>query len=374
MAVTKRPVAKKRAVPSRTTSKKTSTNTQQKKSFRFPNWGEVKRALAWPFVTPYRGLRKRREQSPHKSFIRTRRRDKVKTPKMEGYIAFPWYVLRVLWNRKWVYIRLIGIFFALSVLFIGALQTDNISSINGIFDTINSETNILNPVMRAGATVLSSVTGSLNNNLSDIQYVYISILIILGLLTVVWLVRHQLAGDKVRMRDGLYNAATPIVAEYALVGVGILQLLPVALAVVVYISLTSSGIIDGGIEAGMFVAALFLMAVLTLYFMTTTLFALFIASIPGTYPLKAYRAARQIVAGQRLRLLLRLVWMVVVILIAWFIVLVPTIIIVNSIGAGDSWAIPIAYQLVVITSIVYATAYGYLLYRRMIDEPTTDET
>jgi hypothetical protein len=124
----------------------------------------------------------------------------------------------------------------------------------------------------------------------------------------------------------------------------------------------------------MFVAALFLMAVLTLYFMTTTLFALFIASIPGTYPLKAYRAARQIVAGQRLRLLLRLVWMVVVILIAWFIVLVPTIIIVNSIGAGDSWAIPIAYQLVVITSIVYATAYGYLLYRRMIDEPTTDET
>lgn len=373
MAAQKKPVVKKRATSSQASRKKTPTTIEQKRTLRFPTWSEVGKVLAWPFVTPYHGLRERREQSPHKSFIRTRRRDKIKTPKMEGYIAFTWYVLRVLWNRKWLYVRLIGIFFALSILFIGALQTDNLSSINGIFDTVNSETNILNPVMRAGATVLSSVTGALNNNLSDIQYVYISVLIILGLLTVVWLVRHQLAGDKVRVRDGLYNAATPIVAEYALVGVGILQLLPVALAIVVYISLTSSGIIDGGIEAGMFVAALFLMCVLTLYFMTTTLFALFIASIPGTYPLKAYRAARQIVAGQRLRLLLRLVWMVVVILIAWFIVLVPTIIVVNSIGAGNSWAIPIAYQLVVITSIVYATAYGYLLYRRMIDDPVDEK-
>ena len=373
MAATKKPVASKHSKTSKTTTIKPVSSIEQKKGKRVPNWKQLRAFLARPFVTSYRALRGRREQAVHKSFIRTRKRDKIKIPRMEGYIAFPWYVLRVLWNRKWVYLRLIAIFFVLSVLFIGAIQSDNITTINGIFEAVNSSTNIFNPVMRAITTVASSLGGALNNNFSDIQYIYISILIILGLLTVVWLLRHQLAGDKIRVRDGLYNAPAPLVPEYVLVGVGVLQLIPIALSVVVYISLTSSGIINGGIEEAMFAAALFLGAVLTLYFMTTTLFSLFIASIPGTYPIKAYRAARQIVAGQRLRLLFRLLWMVIIVLVAWFIVLVPIIIIVNSLNAGNSWAIPIAYQLVVITSMVYAAAYGYLLYRRMIDDPVEEK-
>jgi len=279
----------------------------------------------------------------------------------------------MLWNRKWVYIRFILLFFFLSIAFIGAMQADNASSVNDVIDSANSGTNIFGPVSRAAVTVGSSMIGALNSNFSDVQYIYLSALIILAVLTVVWLLRHQLVGDKLKVRDGLYASAAPIASEYVLVIIGIAQLIPAALATLVYVSATTSGLLDGGIETAMFSIALLFILVLTLYFMTTTLFALFIATIPGTYPIRAYRAARKIVAGQRLRLVMRLLWMAVILLITWFVILVPFVIIVNSVGGGSSWAIPIAYQLMVASSIVYATAYGYLLYRRMIDDPVDEK-
>ncbi len=343
------------------------------KKFTLPSWRSVGKVLAWPFVTPYKKLRRNRDQAPHKSFIRTRHRDKIKKPKIENYVAFSWYTARILWNRKWVYVRFVLVFFFLAALFIGALQADNITSVNEVLDSATSGETILGPVGRAAVTVGSSIAGALNSNLSDVQYIYISALFILALLTIVWLLRHQLAGNKLKLRDGLYNAAAPIAAEYVLLVVGIAQLIPAALVTLVYISATTSGLLDGGIETAMFSIALFLVIVLTLYFMTTTLFAMFIATIPGTYPMKAYRAARHIVAGQRLRLLLRLLWMVVTVLAVNFVILVPIVIVINSVGGGNGWAIPIAYQLAVISSIMYGVAYGYLLYRRMIDDPVDEK-
>lgn len=372
MVATKKPVVKKSPKKPQATSKKTPASTVHNKKVRIPTWKHVGSVVAWPFVTPYRALRKRREQASHKSFVRTRHRDKVKTPKIEGYIAFPWYVLRMLWNRKWLYARFVLVFLVLSVIFIGALQADNISSVNETIDSATNGSDVLGPVMRAVVTVGSSFSGALNNNLSDAQYIYVSILFVLGMLTIVWLLRHQLAGKKLTLRDGLYSAAAPIMAEYVLLIIGIIQLIPAALVLLFYVSATTGGLLNGGIETAMFSLAIFLVIVLTLYFMMTTLFAMFIATIPGTHPLRAYRAARKIVAGQRLRLLLRLVWMLVIVLAACFIVLVPIVIIVNSVGGSNSWAIPLAYQLAVIMSTLYGTAYGYLLYRRMIDEPVNE--
>jgi hypothetical protein len=373
MTASKKSVTPKHSKTSKTTNKTPVSSIEQKKRKRVPNWKQLRALLVWPFVTPYRALRGRREQATHKSFTRTRKRDKIKVPKIEGYIAFPWYVLRVLWNRKWVYMRLVLVFAVLSVIFIGTVQASNMSSINSVFDSATSGTNIVGPVLKAVMTVGSSLGGALNANLTDVQYIYISALYILALLTVIWLIRHQLAGKVVKLRDGLYSAGAPIAAEYILILIGIVQLIPLALATLLYVSATASGILDGGIETAMFSVALFLVVVLTLYFMTTTLFALFIASIPGTYPLKAYKAARRLVAGQRLRLLLRLLWMVIILLVAAFVVLVPIIIIANSIGGAGAIVIPIAYQLALISSIVYATAYAYLLYRRMIDDPVDEK-
>lgn len=358
----------------RSAQKKTARITSPMRRLRVPSLREVGVWLASPFVKVYRTLRQNRQDSSHKSFLRTRSRDKIRKPKVEGFLTFPWYVFRVLWKRKWLYVRFVVLYVVMSILMVGAAQAGNIGSVNQVIDTANGSSGVIGPVLRAAMTVGTSISGALNNNFSDVQYLYMSALYILSLLTIIWLVRQQLAGNTVVVRDGLYTASAPIASEYVLVGVGILQLIPAALATLVYMSATSLGILDGGIETAMFSVALFLVVTLTLYFMTTTLFAMFIASLPGTYPLHAYRAARRIVAGQRMRLLFRLLWLVIVILLGWFVVLVPVVIIVNSfVAGGSSVVIPIAVQIMTGASFVYGTAYAYLLYRRMIDDPVAEK-
>lgn len=327
--------------------------------------------VARPFIYVYRTLQDNRRISPHKSFQRTKKRDRPSRPKVEGLFVFPWYVMRTLLSHKWLYFRLLLTFVAIAIIAVGSVEVSNIGTIDSITGS-DLVTSIMSPVSRAIATVSSTLTGALNNNLTDAQWLLLGAIAILAILSTVWLLRQQLAGRRVNMRDGLYGSAGPIAAEFVLVFIGMLQMLPFALLLLAYYTVTASEILTGGIETAMFTLALVLVAVLTLYFMTTTLFALFIATIPGTYPLKAYRAARQIVAGQRLRLLIRLLWMAITIVVAWFIIMVPVVIIVNAFEAGGSWVIPIAFQVMVGASFIYGTAYGYLLYRRMIDDPVKE--
>ncbi len=328
--------------------------------------------LAYPFIKIYKILRGNRKQSPHKTFQLTRRRDLPKRPKLEGYIAFPWYVARTLWRDKWLYIRLTVVYLILIVIAMGSVQFTNMGVVNELIDATNEEAggSLLAPAGRAFVIAGSALGGALSTNLTDIQYLFVFMVGFFVVITVVWLLRQRLAGNKVNVRDGLYSSGAPVLALYVLIVIGILQMIPLALMVLVYAAAVGGGILSGGIDTAMFSIALFLVLVLTLYFMTTTLFAIFIATLPGTYPIVAYRTARKIVAGQRARLLFRLIWLAVIVVAMWFMVLVPIVIITNSLNGQNSIVIPLAVQTMLGAGLIYAAAYAYLLYRRMIDDPT----
>ena len=367
MAVKKQPIQRK--VAKKTTKNKKQISSTKKNNSKKNKLKAVGAFLARPFVKLYRRLKHNRDQSVHKSFIRTRKRDKAKLPKIEGVVPFSWYVLKIILQRKWLYTKLLLLFAVISVLSVGLVQMSNAESLNQVLSAATSGGDVLNPFMKALNTVGSAFSGALNAQMTDIQYLSLSALYIGMILTTVWLLRQHLANRIVKVRDGVYSSIAPIISEYVLVLVGVLQLIPFALMAIVYTTAMSTGFIDGGIEAAMFGVAIALVIVLTLYFMTTTLFALFVATIPGTYPIKAYKAARVLVAGQRARLLIRLLWCLILIVVMWFIILVPIVIIANSFGSAGQFVIPIAFQLVMGISFIYGTAYAYLLYRRMIDDP-----
>ena len=363
----KTPVVKKTISSAKAFGDTTEKQSWLKKwSLKILSW------LAWPFVKVYKVLSDNRKASPHKSFQMTRRRDLPKRPKLEGYVAFPWYVARILWRDKWLFMRLLMVFLVLSALTSGTVQMANMGTVNEAVGVIDDETDgqVLEPVTKAFAVVGASLLGSLNANMTDTQFLLFFAIGFFLCIVVVWLLRQRQAGNRVNVRDGLYNSGSPILSLYVLVIVGVLQLIPLALLTLVYSAAVSGGVLSGGIDTAMFSIALFMALVLTLYFMTTTLFAIFIATIPGTYPLVAYQTARRIVAGQRARLLFRLLWLALIVAVLWFMVLVPVVIMTNSLGGQDSLVIPLAVQTVTGASLVYASAYAYLLYRRMIDDPT----
>ncbi len=318
----------------------------------------------------YVRLKQGREKSAHKSFQLTRQRDTPKKPLLESYAGFTWNVWKQLWACKGLVTRFVVVFTLVSALLVGIAQGNNLATVNELVHSVEDESSSpLDPLAKAAAIVTSGLVGSLNAGLSDIQLLYMSGLYIFSILVVIWLLRHAMAGNDKKLRDGIYNAGAPLASIAALVVVGLLQLIPVALVVLVYATANSSGLLSGGIDTGLFTLATGLVGVVTLYFMTTTVFALMVATVPGTYPLRAYSIAKQIVAGQRMRLLFRLLWLAVTMVVAWYLVLIPVAVITNALGASNSPVVPVAIQLMTGLGIVYGTTYCYMLYRRMIHDP-----
>lgn len=218
-----------------------------------------------------------------------------------------------------------------------------------------------------GVLFLAVLSGSLLSMLSEQQHLYRLVVFMFLWLVVVWMLRHLLAGTAVKVRDGLYNATAPLISSLLVLLAGAVQLLPLALTLSLSAALLNTGALDQwaiAILLGVVVTALL---VLTLYWLVGTFFAAIIVTIPGTYPVAALRSARSLVVGYRAALLLRLMWLGMLLLLAYAIVMTPFFYADVALGISSPALIVSVFQLLSVVSLLYASGYIYLLYRRMID-------
>ena len=64
---------------------------------------------------------------------------------------------------------------------------------------------------------------------------------------------------------------------------------------------------------------------LVLYWITSTIVALVVVALPGMYPMRAIRAAGDLVIGRRLRIMLRLIWALTYSSIIWCAVMITIV-------------------------------------------------
>ncbi|OYX53304.1 hypothetical protein B7Y92_03440 [Candidatus Saccharibacteria bacterium 32-50-13] len=228
----------------------------------------------------------------------------------------------------------------------------------------------------AGLLYLSVASSGLTGSLTPEQQIYAVMLGLMTWLTAVWLLRQRLAGHQVKLRDGLYSAGSPIVALLLLTLLLVLQLLPVALAAIAYVAGETTGLLSGGVEAMLLWAAIALLATLSLYWATSTLLAMIIVTVPGTYPMKALRVASDMAQGRRLRLLLRIVWLLGTVVIGSLIILLPFILFDMALKAlipALSWlpVVPVVLLIVPVVSLIWVSTYVYMLYRGVIEDDAT---
>ncbi len=319
----------------------------------------------------YRYIRHKRDTAVHKSFSRTLRRDIPPQPYLERPLHFIYTVWHLVWSHRKLFVRFLILFIIGAMLIVGLTQQDSYLTLSDNIKQLSTtykESGVASAI-ETGAVFAASIAGGLNNSLTETQQIFLNFFYIIAALIVVWLLRQLLSGNSVTLRDGIYNAGAPIISLLTLVFVGLLQMIPAAIAVFVYSAAVASGLLEGGIENGAFAIGLFLIIVLTLYYLTTTVFAMMVATLPGVYPLRAYASARKIIQGQRLRMLVRFLLLAVVLVVIWAFVLIPIILGVNALNHPEIPLIPLAVQLLTGFSIIYGGAYIYLLYRRMIDDP-----
>lgn len=312
---------------------------------------------------------------PHRSFRRTRRRDYVRPLTLPGYWSFTNNVRKTLLQNKRLFLSLGAIYGILTVALIGLASQDLYTEIGDALRNTSGDLLEGNwgEIGKAGLLLTTAIGGILNSTPTDLQRVYAVLLALLVWLTTVWLLRAMLAGHKPKLRDGLYNAGSPFLSTFLVSFVLLLQMLPIALAAIGFGAASSSGFLQGGVEAMVFWITVALLTVLSLYWVSSTLIALVVVTLPGMYPMRAIKTAGDLVIGRRVRILLRFLWLLLITVIAWAVILLPIILLdawLKGLWPVIEWVpvVPVALLIMGSLTVVWSSSYTYLLYRKVVDD------
>jgi len=312
---------------------------------------------------------------PHRSLKLTKRRDYVRSLKLQGYWSFTIYVFKTLMKNKKLFLLLALAYSVITIALIGLTSKDTYDTVLSAIDTTNKEAfeGGYDAFTQAGAVFVTLFTGGVGTPMTEGQQIYTSLLVLLTWLTTVWLLRNLLAGHKVKLRDGLYNASSPLLSTATIGLLMVIQLLPVAIAAIGYSAAASTGLLNGGVEAMLFWLVAGLLATLSMYWLTSSFIALVVVTLPGMYPMRALSVAGDLVVGRRFRILLRLIWMIVGVVLTWAIIMIPLIMFdtwVKNMTTDYDWipTVSIAILLMSSVTVVWCASYVYLLYRKVMDD------
>lgn len=293
---------------------------------------------------------------------------------LPGYWAFTAYVYGTLRRHKRLFVGM-AVFYALLGVVVGNMTSqetyDHISELfrEGGQDVFEGSWGTIGQAMLLS---LAAINGG-SQGLTEVQQVYAALLFLLIWLTTIWLLREILAGGKPKLRDGLYSASSPLISTLLVLAALLVQLLPVGVLVVVFSALSSIGVISAGFGAFLFSIVAVLVLAMTLYWITSTFIALIVVALPGMYPMQALRIAGDLIIGRRLRVLYRLLWLAGTIIVPWFVIMTPIILLDSWLRSIASWyavvpLAPVAAMLLGALSTVWACSYIYLLYRKVVDD------
>lgn len=318
------------------------------------------------------GLLQRR---PHRSFRRTKRRDYKRSLKLPGYFQFGKEVFALLWRHRKTFGLLFVIYVVLSAYFVGLASQDTYSQLSDLLKQTGGDVfqGKWGDIGEASLLFISTVTGSIRDTPTEAQQIYAAILGILVWLTTVWLLRAVLAGRKLKLRDAIYNSGAPIFSTFLVGLVLLIQLIPFAIALFAYAAAQNTGIFQSGVEAMAFWAVLGSLTLLSIYWGVSTVIALVIVTLPGMYPMEALRVAGDLVVGRRLRIMLRVLYMVLATVVWWAVILIPMILFdswIKNVWSAVAWVpfVPITILVLSTGTAMWYAAYVYVLYRRIVDD------
>jgi hypothetical protein len=215
----------------------------------------------------------------------------------------------------------------------------------------------------SGLTVFAYLLGGSNNANSATANggVYQTLNIILVSLAVVWALRqvYSNAAATVRVRDSFYKGMYPFVPFILVLLMIGLQLLPLVLGGLLYGTVISNGIAVYAIEKIAWGLAFFLLALTSLYMLASSVFALYVVTLPDMTPMKALRSARELVRYRRWLVLRKVLFLPFALVALMALIMLPVIL----------WLTPVAvvmYFVLTIVSLPVIHCYMYALYRELL--------
>lgn len=265
--------------------------------------------------------------------------------------------ISLLVKNKKLFFGIITIYILLSVLLVNgvSLFTDFFDTKKQIDESLGGDISgwttsfaLLGVLVSAGSSA-SSETGG----------VYRLFLILVISLALIWAIRQASAGQKVGVKQSFYQGLYPL-AQFILVAlVIVLQFIPFLIGNFLLSAAITNSIAVTLAEKSLFILLFILLSLLSLYMVLSSVFALYIVTLPDMTPMKALRSARALVLHKRLSVALRLLGLPILSLLFFIVLVLPLI-----------YFLPfLAVLLFIVLSglmLYFFHAYNYNLYRALL--------
>ncbi len=331
--------------------KRTAANTASKKS-------AAAKAAAKPKPRP-RPAKPRRIKQPQYKTLRLQKRIKhpVRLPSV-------WRLTRksalTLWQNKRLFVGITLTYGLLNIILTQGLS--GATDVGTLKHSVNQVFTGHLGGLASGLSVFALLVGSAGNNSNPTAGAYQLFLGLIASLAIIWALRQILAGaERLRIRDAYYRGMYPLVPFVLVLLVVGLQLIPFLVGSALYGLVINNGIAVYAVEKLLWALLYALLAMLSVYMISSSLFALYIVTLPDMAPMKALRSARELVRYRRWTVMRKVLCLPLVLLIVGAIVMVPIIIWLTALA---KWV----FFLLTMFGLVAVHTYMYTLYRELLNE------
>lgn len=292
-----------------------------------------------------------------------------KTMRLQKRVTHPvklpnvWHITKttaqLFWQHKRLFIGIGLVYGALNLILsqtvIGAtdvsgLKQDLNSFLTGNWGALTSSLSIFVVLVSSAGSSASASGGA-----------YAMLLALIVSLAIIWSLRQVMAGKQVTVKTAYYRGMYPLVPFILVLLVIGLQLLPLLIGSSLYNLVSNNGVAVYPIERLLWAMLYGLSALLSLYMLSSSLFALYIVTLSDMTPLAALRSARELVRFRRWTVLRKILFLPLLLLVVAAVIMLPIIL----------WLTPLAqWVFFALTTFVIVAVHGYMyvLYRELLNE------
>lgn len=301
--------------------------------------------------------RKRKLEAPkHNSFRVTKKMHQLQKKPIDGAFTLLKRSFAILRANKRIFVGIILIQLLLSIIFV--YSVGSLTSFSDLrYDVEQAFGDDLGRFGTAAA-LLGYLTGSLSS-VEGAASVYQLAVTLITSLAIIWALRQLSAGHSIGIRDSYYKGMYPLIPFLLVLVVIGIQLIPAILGIFVYSTVTANELAVTTVERLMWLLLLILMLLLSAYMILSSIFALYIATLPEMTPLRALRSARGLVLNRRVAVALRLAVLMIVLIVVSIVVMLPVVLFVPVIAQ-------LVFLLISGLGLFYIHSYLYGLYRALL--------
>ncbi len=211
-----------------------------------------------------------------------------------------------------------------------------------------------------GAALFGTLIGTSGSTTSDSAGVYQTILFVIMSLAVIWVLRQTFDTQKpITLAESFYKSMSPLVPYVLVWLVVLIQLLPALIGTFLYSIVVSNGIAVGTVEQVLWLVFLLVLIGVSIFLVSSSIFATYIVTLPGMRPMTALKKARSLVKFRRFLIIRRLIVLPIILILFLTLLFFPLVL----------YAAVIAEVLFLVVSLLLlfvSHAYVYSLYREMM--------